>query len=422
MFGEAKVQTEIDGEKEMLETSIVQAMGKNKYGNLVETELKEKLNNNLGKTEENGVKITAENNNFFVTFPDSNRTYLVDEDGNSRKIDWIKTTDKNGNNILTNGKTMLTIGDYIIYDPNSNGEHTYTAETDKTGVSGEGQTFSTANTPTSWRVLGIEYETDGDYLVIIPSSPIQSTLQSDLALRGGTGYQYGVEEIKNICKIYGNGQGAASSRAMEIEDVNKITGYNPLKTGDGTVFRKGKLFEYNSSFTVKDIYPYNITYTNGTTWQWGYSSFLYWSENNKIENARDTKTATLVSSFYEYYPTTLTENATGETKGISSSSKEYSMLFRNKKYLLASVYANGGGESTNMSNMFINGLFCIQNNAVSPGANPYAPSSYNNYLFYAGNPNCTQSGALMPIVYLKSDIILESTGNIIDGCNEWKIN
>ena len=202
MFGEAKVQTEIDGEKEMLETSIVQAMGKNKYGNLVETELKEKLNNNLGKTEENGVKITAENNNFFVTFPDSNRTYLVDEDGNSRKIDWIKTTDKNGNNILTNGKTMLTIGDYIIYDPNSNGEHTYTAETDKTGVSGEGQTFSTANTPTSWRVLGIEYETDGDYLVIIPSSPIQSTLQSDLDFRGGTGYQYGVEEIKNICNIY----------------------------------------------------------------------------------------------------------------------------------------------------------------------------------------------------------------------------
>lgn len=49
----AKEQSEIDGEREVLETSVVQAMGKNKYGNVTQSELKERLNNNVGdgKTE-----------------------------------------------------------------------------------------------------------------------------------------------------------------------------------------------------------------------------------------------------------------------------------------------------------------------------------------------------------------------------------
>ena len=53
-----------------------------------------------------------------------------------------------------------------------------------------------------------------------------------MTLRGNIGYQYGIEEIENISKIYGSGKGALSARAIKIEDINKITGYNPLKTGD----------------------------------------------------------------------------------------------------------------------------------------------------------------------------------------------
>lgn len=250
MHGKAKEQAEIDSEKEILETSVIQAMGKNKYGNLEENELKEKLNNNLGKTEENGVTITTENNNFLVTFPDSNRTYLIDENGNSRNVNWTKSKDVDGNNIITNGEITLTIGDYIIYDPNDNGEQTYTSEAEKTGVNGDGQEFSTENTSTQWRLLGVEYASDGDYLIIIPATPIQSTSQSNLSLYGANGYLYGVDEINNICKIYGYGKGASSARSIEIEDVNKITGYDPLNTGDGEIFRKGTRYEYNNKITV----------------------------------------------------------------------------------------------------------------------------------------------------------------------------
>ena len=49
MHGKAKEQAEIDSEKEILETSVIQAMGKNKYGNLEENERKEKFFGNISR-------------------------------------------------------------------------------------------------------------------------------------------------------------------------------------------------------------------------------------------------------------------------------------------------------------------------------------------------------------------------------------
>ena len=36
-----------------------------------------------------------------------------------------------------------------------------------------------------------------------------------------------VDEINNISKLYGQGKGANNARSINIEDINKITGYNP---------------------------------------------------------------------------------------------------------------------------------------------------------------------------------------------------
>ena len=46
--GNAKESTEIDSEKEAVETATVEAMNKNKYGNIVKSELQEELNKDLG--------------------------------------------------------------------------------------------------------------------------------------------------------------------------------------------------------------------------------------------------------------------------------------------------------------------------------------------------------------------------------------
>lgn len=63
----------------MVETSTIQAIGKNKYGNVTKIELEEKLNSNAG---EGKTEVIDDGENFVVKFIESNRYYKVDNDGN----------------------------------------------------------------------------------------------------------------------------------------------------------------------------------------------------------------------------------------------------------------------------------------------------------------------------------------------------
>ena len=47
--GSAKENSEIAEEKEIVDTSVVQAMGNNKYGNLIKKDLEDHLNQNAGE-------------------------------------------------------------------------------------------------------------------------------------------------------------------------------------------------------------------------------------------------------------------------------------------------------------------------------------------------------------------------------------
>ena len=258
----AKEETEIENEKEIIGRATVQTMGEDDRGNIKKETLQENLDNETtkGKTE-----VKEKNENFEVIFTDSKRHYLVDKDGNVRKEEWWSEKDEEENNYITNGNITLQTGDYILYDANDNGEYTYTSTAERTGIaSGENQTFS-SNYETKWRLLGVENTESGDYLILVPATPIKSTSQKGLMLKGSIGYQYGIDEIENISKIYGNGNGASHSRAIKIEDINKITGYNPLKTGDGKIFREGTANEYNNKLTVTRTgrASNELSYSNG---------------------------------------------------------------------------------------------------------------------------------------------------------------
>lgn len=89
MHGRAKEQSEIDSEKEIVETSTVQAMGKNKYGNVIQNELQEKLNSNTG---EGKTEVIDDGDTLVVKFIDSGRYYEVDNDGNVESIEVIVDT------------------------------------------------------------------------------------------------------------------------------------------------------------------------------------------------------------------------------------------------------------------------------------------------------------------------------------------
>ena len=77
---EAKEKTEIANEKEVVDRAVVQAMGKNKRGNLVRSELQDELDIITGEGETE-VTIDEIDYGYFVKFLDSGRIYKVSRDG-----------------------------------------------------------------------------------------------------------------------------------------------------------------------------------------------------------------------------------------------------------------------------------------------------------------------------------------------------
>ena len=77
---EAKEKTEIANEKEVVDRAVVQAMGKNKRGNLVRSELQDELDKITG---EGATEVTIDeiDYGYFVKFLDSGRIYKVSRDG-----------------------------------------------------------------------------------------------------------------------------------------------------------------------------------------------------------------------------------------------------------------------------------------------------------------------------------------------------
>ena len=125
--GQAKEQTEIANEKEIVEKATVQAMGNNKYGNIEESELQEQLNK---ETKEGKTKVSDVGKEFEVIFNESNRYYTVDKDGNVEgayeiiedKYPGDITVGKNGEELDGNEKSpyeIWCIEDLVKWSQNS---------------------------------------------------------------------------------------------------------------------------------------------------------------------------------------------------------------------------------------------------------------------------------------------------------------
>ena len=74
---EAKDKTEAAEEKEKVEISALAARSKEKWGELLESNLRSELDNNIGN---GNYTLTVDGEEFIVTFKDSNRSYTIDQD------------------------------------------------------------------------------------------------------------------------------------------------------------------------------------------------------------------------------------------------------------------------------------------------------------------------------------------------------
>ena len=147
----------------------------------------------------------------------------------------------------------IKIGDTVNYDPNISGD----------GYDG------------TWKVLGIE---DGKIL-LMSSSAVRKSYE----ILGVEGYVNGVKNLDDICSEYGKGKGATGARSLRVEDINKITGYNPDKSEK---FREGELGEYGAKVTLKrnEEGYINMNASNGQNLTWKVDTFKYISEDGTEKN------------------------------------------------------------------------------------------------------------------------------------------
>ena len=165
----------------------------------------------------------------------------------------------------------IKVGDYVNYVPTSN---TMTTDTSKTGYTSSQTLTTQANT--QWRILSID-ETTGE--VLLTTQGITNT-DTNVTLKGATGYLHGAEELNRICKeLYSNTEKGITARSMTIEDLNKAVGYDPTT---------------NSSY--------------GTTKTYTYGTFYTYEENGKTVTSETPKEAsssnpvTVKYTYYFYYP------------------------------------------------------------------------------------------------------------------------
>ena len=99
MHGKAKEQAEIDGEKELIETSTVKAIGKDTYGNITVDGLQKEL--------ENDATVKKIRKKIVVTINDSQRMYYIDDSGDVFEYEYFDLA------IMENGEAFYNrMADY----------------------------------------------------------------------------------------------------------------------------------------------------------------------------------------------------------------------------------------------------------------------------------------------------------------------
>ena len=360
-------------------------------------------------------------------------------------MNWEYKKDSNGRKtIITNKKIELPIGTYINYnaaatdvDGKTIVEKTITSDvgsptdtasyksSEKTLTEGNGasdQTFSNKSQTNGWRVIGADEET-GE-LLIISADPVRTIENKDFNLRGIAGYVYGEQELNKVCSVFGSGYGATGARSVNVDDVNKITGYNPNNVGVYDPNQKGNGIKFGSEdekepFQYEDQTTYSWTSTVGKiaftasngkqgggdharyiTYGFNWYDFASKKWKSSIQDTTNPKEiTTLTNTRYWYYPYTLTTDSdtTGICKGLNTTSDEYKTLFLDKagskaNYSLASSYIYTRSAHT------LYGLYYVK-------ADDGSVYTFTMYYSYGDVGNSLRG--VRPVVSLKTDIELE---------------
>ncbi len=198
------------------------------------------------------------------------------------------------------GGNSLNIGDKVEYN-------------DKAGENGEEKYKG------DWKVLGID---NGKLLIVSAKSVERKKLPESNDLIGAQDvYLNGAKYLNEVCSKYGTGKGATSARSINLEDINKLTGYDVRED----LSNKNKYEEYGNSiyfyWDTDDKPCYNSSNASSGGMATKHSKFIWYdgsawqnitkktnspnatnaSDNNKIQiSAKDNIKATITNSSQSY--------------------------------------------------------------------------------------------------------------------------
>ena len=193
----AKTETSISEEKQVLNLSVVQSMGKDKKAIIKESNLSDALENLLGDKS----KLTLEGtNNFIVTFNESNRKYIV---YNSGETDEYVDMD------------FLQVGDYVNYTYDDANTYSMTTNSDDISNYDVGYAQNIPQTKNlKWKIFSVN-KFDGTVDIISETST-----NGIVRLRSSLGYINGVRVLHDICKKqYSNSELKLEARSIRFEDI-----------------------------------------------------------------------------------------------------------------------------------------------------------------------------------------------------------
>ena len=276
------------------------------YIEILNIEIK-KIDNNAKEVEELPEENIEVNGEFFAIKENGEVVHLA-------KWHRVDNTDK-----ITNGNYTLKLGDIVKYDP------TEGLTKDEDGIYKKYKSLQTKNgseditfnlsdndegrQKLTWVVLGIN---ENGEILIVSTKNIKTSLGDTqiFNLEGQQAAIYGAEEVNKIAEIYGYGKGAKSARALQIEDLDRISGYKK------ETYAKGNINEYRNKVTYSwtdtknqiSVVGLNGKETIETNANYATNGFIWYDELTKkwVKSKQEdystfpAKIVTLTSTFYGY--------------------------------------------------------------------------------------------------------------------------
>ena len=391
---DASEKTKIGDEQERVRLSVVGALAQDNGGKIKRNYLNDELTSYIGKEGTDYTLSESEMAPFVVTYSNSKKSYLIDENGNvSEYVDISK---------------YVKIGDYVEYKPTS-----VTEPYDKFGETYSGyanENIGQDNT-LKWRVLNIN--TNGT-VELISDKPTSTTVY----FKGARGYNNAVYLLNDYCNtMYSNSSINAKARSLNIEDiqdkmkVDNITekkAYENYRTnGGGTEVLYGESFSHNNREDNK-WYPLQWKNDNGIEGESKQIEAIEYTTENDAQAENDTS-LTVIQTYWYLSSSNMQSNfISAVTRDDSKSNDMYYELLCNNgdlNYWLASRCVNAyyndfpefGIRTVNNGDIHFNIMF---------SAMEYMPlGEGDNYV--------------RPVVMIQANVIDTSTDYEIEGY--WKL-